>query len=160
MLLADLELPGMSGVRFIGWLQSRHPRVQAVAYTGHNNEEVFFGALRAGAVGFILKEGAIHELPGQLRSIRRGGAVLSPPVAASLVRAMVGSPQGIQVEPLSQREIDLLRLFADGLRYKEAAEVLAISPNTVHAHASRIYAKLNVAKRQEAIRVARLVGLI
>lgn len=160
VVLVDLELPGMPGTNFISWLQRHHPLVRAVAYTAHDNEEVFFQAIRAGALGYVVKDGNLQELPNQLRSVKQGGAALSPRVAIMMVRAIGQPVQAKQLEPLSLREIELLKLFAAGLRYKEVGSALSISANTVHTHASRIYAKLDVSNRKEALRIARLAGLI
>lgn len=96
-----------------------------------------------------MKDGNIRDLPGQVRAVHRGGAALSPPVAIMMIQSIGTPPGSLQVEPLSHREIELLKLFGEGMRYKEAAEALSISAHTVHTHASRIYAKLGVANRKQ-----------
>ncbi|MDD4735114.1 MAG: response regulator transcription factor [Kiritimatiellae bacterium] len=160
ILLADIDLPGMTGVELIRVACTKNPELMPLAYTVYEDRETVFGALEAGAYGYILKGMNFDELVDSIRQLASGGA----PMSAAVARKVIGSfreRSDIQdCEPLSIREKSLLALVADGLGYKEIAAHLNISPHTVHAHVRNIYAKLHVSNRHEALSVATKLGYL
>ncbi len=170
--LVDIGLPDGSGVELIGWLQAHHPDVPAVVISAWRTEEVILAALRAGAIGYLLKERDDAELAQALRSIERGGAPMDPAIArrilALLTRpadtspsiALVAKPAKPLPAPLSPRENRILELVAQGLSNREMAETLSISRLTVECHTKNIYRKLAVNSRTEAVYQARVHGLL
>lgn len=159
-LLVDLELPGMSGLELIEWVRANHPSVLCAVHTIHDDRDLVFRAIEAGALGYVLKGEDAAGIGHQLRGLREGRAPLSPAIAMMLLRALGPEKISAETEPLSARETELLRLVAAGNRYVEVAQSLGISPHTVQSHISRIYAKLQATGRRDAIRRARMLGLI
>ncbi|MDM0085072.1 response regulator transcription factor [Variovorax sp. J31P179] len=178
--LVDIGLPDGSGVDLIAWLQHRHPDVSAVVISAWRTDETIFAALRAGAIGYLLKEREDAELGVALRSIEQGGASIDPSIARrilSWVTAQPGSPQPEAVPPseagraadpvptsltaaLSPRERKILELVSQGLSNRDMAELLSISRLTVECHTKNIYRKLAVNSRTEAVYQARKHGLL
>ena len=132
VLLVDLELPGMKGVELIRRVHRDHPHIASAVHTVHEDRELVFHAIEAGAKGYVLKGIEPEALADQLRLLQRGEAPLSPPIAMMLMRALGPHSTIPQSEPLSVREIELLKLLSEGDRYKEVADKLNISPHTVH----------------------------
>lgn len=160
LLLVDIELPGLSGVELIDKVHRQHPELQALVHTISEDREVVFAAIKAGAMGYLLKGGSPRELIESLRSIHAGGAPMSPRIARKVLSEL-RAPAGNTAEAgLSQREVDVLKGIAQGLSYKEIADSLGRSPHTVHAHIKSAYEKLQAANRIAALRKARSLGLI
>jgi DNA-binding NarL/FixJ family response regulator len=159
-LLVDLELPGMSGVELIRRVHREQPHVAIAVHTAHEDRKLVFHAIEAGAKGYVLKGIEPEELAEQLRLLQSGEAPVSPVIAMMLMKALGPRSNLDQAEPLSVREIELLKLLREGDRYKEAGDKLGISPHTVHTHVKRIYAKLQASERGEALRQARLRGIL
>ncbi|MDQ7954885.1 MAG: response regulator transcription factor [Pseudomonadota bacterium] len=173
VVLVDIGLPDGSGTELIGWMRTHRPQVPAVVVSAWRTEEVIVGALRAGAIGYLLKERDDLELALALRSIERGGAPIDPFIArrilALLPPAATGAaPAATPTAPaestpppsLSGREKEILRLVAQGLSNREMAEMLSISRLTVECHTKNIYRKLVVGSRTEAVFQARRHGLL
>lgn len=160
ILLSDLELPGMSGVELIRWVRTTHDDVISAVHTIHDDRDLVFRSIEAGAVGYVMKGADAGEIATQLRGLREGLAPVSPAIAMMLLRALGPEADAGQTEPLSTREVELLRLVAAGYRYKEVAATLGISTNTVQSHIRRIYIKLQADDRRGLIRRARVLGLI
>lgn len=163
VLLTDIELPGLSGVGLIAKVADENPAILSLAYTIHDQRETVFAALRAGAFGYVLKGGTAAELLDAIRRVARGESPISPGVARYLIDTFHHSPpSGAEDDSsrLTSREVDLLRLVADGFVYKEIGHRLGISPHTVHAHVKNIYEKLHAANRSQALRRAQALGYL
>ena len=160
--LVDIGLPDGSGVELIGWMQAHRPRVPAVVVSAWRTEEVIFAALRAGAIGYLLKERDDLELSIALRSIEQGGAPIDPAIARRILgwiaaqqtslSAVLASdaPSPLPVA-LTPRERKILELVSQGLSNRDMAESLSISRLTVECHTKNIYRKLAVTSRTEAV---------
>ena len=151
VVVMDINLPKMSGIECTRELKGRLPDTEVVMLTMFDDTELIFAALRAGASGYLLKRAAPTELLAAIEQVRAGGSPMSPEIARQVVqffqtekRAPTGS------EDLSERERELLSLLARGKQYKEIADQLAISTDTVRSHIRRIYRKLHVHSRTEA----------
>jgi DNA-binding NarL/FixJ family response regulator len=159
ILLVDLGLPGMSGVEFIEKAKEKMPAVEIMAHTIFEDRQTVFSAIKAGASGYLLKGSSPHEIVESLLSLHQGGAPMSPKIA----RKVIGEFQASRPEEqylLTPREKEILECIEAGLAYKEVAEKLSISPHTVHTHIKKIYEKLRVRNRVEAILSARRKGII
>ncbi|MGJ3700838.1 response regulator [Variovorax sp. AFSI2.2] len=169
--LVDIGLPDGSGVELIGWMQATHPKVPAVVISAWRTEEIIFAALRAGAIGYLLKERDDLELSIALRSTEQGGAPIDPAIARhilgwlaaqqpplpAVVAADAPAPLPVALTP---RERKILELVAQGLSNRDMAESLSISRLTVECHTKNIYRKLAVTSRTEAVYQARRHGLL
>ncbi|MDX1635217.1 MAG: response regulator transcription factor [Marinobacter sp.] len=158
MLLCDLNLPGISGMEVIAAVKARRPDVDIMAHTINEDRGHVFGALRAGATGYVLKGTRPAELVEALHTLRDGGAPMTPRIARALVKEFQVGPVGEDV--LSRKEKDVLLGVQEGLTYKEIAVRLHISPHTVHSHIKKIYEKLQAGSKHEALVKARRQGLI
>ncbi|MCX6874905.1 MAG: response regulator transcription factor [Verrucomicrobia bacterium] len=164
ILLADIELPGMSGVELIQRVKHAHPSVDAMAYTISEDRAVVMAAIRAGASGYLLKGSTPRILIESVRELHEGGAPMSPKIARKLIAELrlqdeahaAGAPR---IE-LTQRETDVVRLVEKGLSYGEISEALHISTHTVHSHIKHIYEKVHASSRSEMLVKARKLGVI
>ncbi len=161
VLLTDLDMPEMSGVELIREACTVNPDLLAMAYTVCENRQMVYSAIQAGAYGYILKSSPISEICGALQELVEGGSPMSPGIARMVLRDFRSdvASQSLATE-LSEREIEVLRLIAQGLLYKEVADELNISTHTVHTFLKRIYSKLHVHNRRAAVQVARQTGLV
>jgi two-component system NarL family response regulator len=160
ILLADIDLPGMTGVELIRAACNLNPALLPLAYTVYEDRHTVFGALEAGAYGYVLKEQSFDELVDAIRQLAAGGAPMSAAVARKVIGSFRNRSTIEQCEPLSMREKDLLALVAEGMSYKEIAAHLTISSHTVHAHIRNIYAKLHASNRAEALSIAGRLGYL
>lgn len=160
VMLVDLSLPGVSGVDLIAAATFRNPRIHPLVHTVHDDRESLFAALRAGASGYVIKGTPALETLQAVRAVVGGKTTLSPSVARFLIEEFRSQNPTKQEEGLTPREIELLTLSAQGLIYKEIAERLSISSGTVHSHIKRIYRKLQVASRVQALSRARALGYL
>jgi NarL family two-component system response regulator LiaR len=160
--LVDLLMPGMDGVETTRQLAARSPRTRVIVLTSYHEDEHIFPAIRAGALSYLLKSVGATELAEAVRKAAAGEAVLHPRVAARVVRELHGR-RGEEPNPfreLSERELGVLRLLADGLSNTEIAERLAISEHTVKSHVGNILAKLQLADRTQAAVYAWRQGIV
>ena len=160
--LVDLLMPGMDGVETTRQLAARSPRTRVIVLTSYHEDEHIFPAIRAGALSYLLKSVGATELAEAVRKAAAGEAVLHPRVAARVVRELHGR-RGEEPNPfreLSERELGVLRLLADGLSNTEIAERLAISEQTVKSHVGNILAKLQLADRTQAAVYAWRQGIV
>ena len=156
IVMVDLELPGITGDVCIRRLSPLLPDTSFVVLTVHESGEYVFAALRAGASGYLLKSSPPAEILAGLRSVRDGGAPLSPAVARMVISEFCNPPGGRtagseELPDLSARETQLLELLAAGRVPKEAANDLGLSYETVRGYLKRIYRKLHVRSRTEAV---------
>jgi DNA-binding NarL/FixJ family response regulator len=157
VVLMDLLMPVMDGVTAIGAIRRDLPEVEVIALTSVLEDSLVFGAIRAGAIGYLLKDTEADELCQAIKAAAAGQVQLSPQAAARLMRE-VRAPQS--PETLTQREIDVLRLMAKGLSNKEIARELGIGEKTVKTHVSNILSKLGVLSRTQAALYAIQIGLV
>jgi two-component system, NarL family, response regulator LiaR len=160
--LMDLIMPGMDGVEATRRLVTQSPRTNVVMLTSYHDDEHVFPAIRAGALSYVLKEIGPDELADAVRKAAKGEAVLHPRVAARVVRELHGARRG---EPnvyhdLSDRELEVLKLIADGLSNAEISQRLYISEKTTKSHVSNILGKLHLADRTQAAVYAWRQGVV
>lgn len=160
VLLTDLELPGASGVVLIQVARAANPRLVALPLTVHDETEVLYAALEAGATGYLLKDVSPDDILRAIHDLSEGRSPISPSVGRHLIAAFQRPAQASAGAEPSPREAQVLRHVARGLSYKEIALALSISPHTVNDHMKNVYAKLRANNRSEALRKARLLGYV
>jgi DNA-binding NarL/FixJ family response regulator len=149
--LVDINLPGMSGIECVAQLKAKMPELCVMMLTTYEEDDLIFNSLRAGATGYMLKNTTPAELVHAIEQVRAGGAPMSMNIARKVVQHFQKIPKPrSEVEELTKREHELLALLAKGLFYKEIAEQLGITVNTVRTHVHSIYDKLHVQSRTEA----------
>ena len=153
LLIVDMRLPGMSGVELIAALKPRFPTLPILVLTMYDESDLIFEALKAGASGYLLKRTAGEELCEAVRQIRGGGSPMSPSIARQVVESFQVPPAQAHADRirLTPREEEILGLLAKGTQYKGIAGALGISLDTVRTHLRRIYEKLHVHSRTEAV---------
>lgn len=152
VVLMDINLPGMSGIDCIPRLKARMPALQVLMLTTYEDSHLIFNSLRAGASGYILKNKSSAELLDAIRQVHEGGAPMSMRIARKVVAFFNQLPEPSSgAEQLSEREAQVLAALAKGLLYKEIGAQLKISENTVRTYIKRIYEKLHVSSRTEAV---------
>jgi DNA-binding NarL/FixJ family response regulator len=152
VVLMDINLPGMNGVECVRKLKQLIPETQIVMLTAYEDTENIFNALAAGANGYLLKRAPRAELLDALREVCRGGSPMTTHIARKVVQSF--QKTGVSKQPtenLSTREQEVLDCLSQGFLYKEIAEKLGISYETVHTYIRRIYEKLQVRTRTEAV---------
>ena len=161
LVVVDLDLPGESGVDLIRWLGTWDRTLPAVVWTIHEGRDIVYSALKAGAVGYLVKAVGVRDVEVALTEIEAGGAPMSPRIARRLLKDLVDStPSPTPAEDLSLREREVLRAVARGATHKEIAIALGMSPHTVHSHLKHIYKKLHAVGRAEAVARARHLGWV
>lgn len=162
--LIDLGLPDGSGIDLIRETKGRYPESEILVITVFADRERVLQSLRAGASGYLLKSDLPRQSGRMIETIAAGGSPLSPAIARYLIEEMQSTPaRGVLASTtgaLSEREHEILRLCAKGLRYAEIADVLALSTHTINSHLKSIYRKLTVNSRAEAVYEARRMGLL
>ena len=167
VILMDMQMPILNGVGATRRLKQSLPDCRVIVLTTFDDKETIFDALRAGAVGYLLKDVGSAQLADSIRRTARGESILDPSVAAkvvaefSRVSSLVAATNSeVLTEPLSEREIELLRLVASGASNKDIGESLFITEGTVKNHITHILGKLSVRDRTQAALKARELGLI
>ena len=152
VVLMDINLPGMNGVECVRQLKQLLPEVQVMMLTVYEDTDNIFNALAAGATGYMLKRTQQAELLEAIREVQRGGSPMTTHIARKVVLSFqqTAASSG-PTENLSPREQEVLDCLAQGFLYKEIAEKLGISYETVHTYIRRIYEKLQVRTRTEAV---------
>jgi DNA-binding NarL/FixJ family response regulator len=164
--LVDLGLPDADGREFIRWLRTDSPATLAMVVTVFGDDEHILSSFEAGAVGYLLKDAPAGEIALRIHQMHAGGSPISPGVARRMLQhfmrpaSMAGTAAAPLENPLSEREHEVLRLIEKGLSYNEVAQVLGITWNTVTSYLRRVYAKLEVSSRGEAVFEARQRGLL
>ena len=151
VVLMDINLPGMNGVECVRQLKPFLPETQVMMLTVYEDTENIFKALAAGASGYMLKRTSTKELIEAIHEVKRGGSPMTMHIARKVVQSFQRSAPAQPAESLSEREQQVLDLLSNGLIYKEIAEKLGISYETVHTYIRRIYEKLQVRTRTEAV---------
>ncbi|HLY27239.1 MAG TPA: response regulator transcription factor [Aggregatilineales bacterium] len=158
--LMDLEMPQMDGVEAIRHIHMQSPKTQVIVLTAFDTDERIVGALKAGAQGYLLKGAPRSEIFNAIRVVSAGGSLIQPVVASKLLRHMAAQEDQPAGEALTEREMDVLRLLAQGKVNKEIAATLMIAERTVKFHVSSIMEKLGAGNRTEAVAIAAQRGLI
>ena len=166
VVLMDLHMPVLDGIAAIRRLRAEQPGVRVLALTTFDDDEDVFAALRAGALGYLLKDVSSDRLVEAVLSAARGESVLQPSVAAKVVARFAqlddaprSRPQPLVV-PLSDRELDVLRLLADGCSNREIATALFLAEGTVKNHVTNVLGKLGARDRTQAALRARALDLL
>jgi two-component system, NarL family, response regulator LiaR len=157
VVLMDLLMPGMDGIQATAAIRGELPETEVVALTSVLEDNAVVGAVRAGAIGYLLKDAQPDELRRAIRAAAAGQVQLSPKAAERLMRE-VRAPEN--PEKLTDREVEVLRLLADGQSNKEIARTLTIGEKTVKTHVSNILGKLGVVSRTQAALYAARIGLV
>lgn len=152
VVLVDINLPGLSGIDCVRQLKPAIPTTQFVMLTVYEDSNHIFDALSAGATGYLLKCTSREALFDALREVHAGGSPMSSNIARKVVQLLQQpKPRAKGVDELSKRENEVLALLAQGYLYKEIAEALGIGPDTVNTYIRRIYEKLHVHSRAQAV---------
>ena len=163
VLLLDVSMPGMDGLQVLHAIRADVPSCRVLLLTMHEEEAILRQALQAGAAGFVLKKSAETELLSAIRAVARGEAFVDPGMTKMMIEGYLGlqptsGAAEPEVESLTPREIEVLRLVAAGYANREVAEKLVISVRTVETHKARIAERLGVKSRVEWLRYARKNG--
>lgn len=150
VVLMDIHLPGKSGIECIAELKPLCPDTQFLIFTSYEDSESVFNALKAGATGYLTKTTQPSKILDALVDIHKGGSPMSSNIARKIVSSF-SSDNNAELQKLSQREKEILDLLSKGLRYKEIADKLFLSTETVRTHIRNIYEKLQVNSRTDAI---------
>ncbi|NLH75377.1 MAG: response regulator transcription factor [Verrucomicrobia bacterium] len=152
VVLMDINLPGMNGVECVRQLKPLLPKTQIVMLTVYEDTENIFNALAAGATGYLLKRTSKDELLAAIREVQAGGSPMTAHIARKVVQSFQRpAPAAEPTENLSEREREVLELLSQGFLYKEIADKLGVGYETVHTYIRRIYEKLQVRTRTEAV---------
>jgi DNA-binding NarL/FixJ family response regulator len=163
LAVLDVSMPRMTGLQASAELSRRQPRLRILMLSVHDNEQYLFEALKAGASGYVLKTAADRDLVEACRAALRGEPFLYPAAVAALIRDVLDrATHGEEVpsDPLTPREIEVLKLIAEAHTTDAIAELLVISPHTVERHRQNILAKLGMRDRVELTRYAIRRGLV
>jgi DNA-binding NarL/FixJ family response regulator len=164
VVLMDLQMPVLDGVAATRRLQVEQPGCRVIALTTFDDDEYVFDCLRSGAVGYLLKDAPSGELFAAIRAAARGESFLQPSVTTRVIAEFArlsdqpAAPSSTLVEPLSDREREILRLISNGSSNREIADQLFITEGTVKNHVTNILSKLNVRDRTQAALKARELG--
>ena len=160
VVLMDLVMPEVNGIEAIQALVSQHPDIRILVLTTFAGEEMVFPAIKAGALGYHLKDSETEDLADAIRQVARGESSLHPIIARKVLQEISRpTEKSPSPDPLTQREIEVLRLVAQGRENPEIAEMLVISEATVRTHVSNIMSKLHLASRTQAALYALREGL-
>ncbi|WP_155372954.1 response regulator [Catellatospora vulcania] len=167
VVLMDLRMPVLDGVAATRRMRVEHPGVRVIALTTFDDDEDVFAALRAGALGYLLKDASSAQLVAAIHAAARDEAVLQPSVAAKVVARFARLPDEDRTDrpqplvvPLSERELEVLRLLAEGRSNREIAAALFLAEGTVKNHVSGVLAKLDARDRTQAALRARALRLL
>jgi DNA-binding NarL/FixJ family response regulator len=152
VVLMDINLPGASGIECVRQLKPAHPNIEFIMLTVYEDTESVFNALAAGASGYLLKQSSREELLAAIKQVHSGGSPMTSHIARKVVQSFRHSTLAENEKTaLSNREQQILELLAKGFLYKEIADNLSISYETVHNHIRHIYEKLRVRSRAQAV---------
>jgi len=159
IILMDVQMPKMNGIEATAALCAAWPEARIIVLTTFSREDYVFQAVRAGAVGFLLKDTPADNLVATIRRVHQGEVFIQPEIASRILRELI-APQEAVIEPLSDRERQVLVLLAQGFSNREIANNLVVTEGTVKNHVSNILVKLQAENRTQAADIARRYGLI
>jgi DNA-binding NarL/FixJ family response regulator len=160
IVLMDLVMPVMDGIEAIRQIKAGHPSIQILVLTSFATDDKVFPAIKAGALGYLIKDTGPDELVRAIRQVHQGQPTLHPSIAQKLLKELtLTSEQPPSPDPLTEREVEVVKLIARGLSNYEIAETLVVSVATVYTHVSRILDKLHLASRTQAALYALREGL-
>ena len=160
VVLMDLVMPKMDGIQATREITAKQPSTHILVLTSFSADDQVFPAIEAGALGYLLKDSGPQELIQAIRKVHNGEPSLEPDIARKVLAELSGSPQKpLTRDPLTAREVDILRLIAQGQSNKEISGGLSITEETVHAHVSNILRKLHLASRTQAALYALREGI-
>jgi len=151
VVLMDINLPKMSGIVCVSKLKTMRPTLQVLMLTAYVESGKIFDSLKAGASGYLIKKTSPSKILEAIADVHSGGAPMSNAIARKLVEHFQQSPPVEETQKLTAREYEILGLLAKGQQYKEIADTLSISGQTVRTHIRNIYEKLHVSSRTEAV---------
>ena len=158
--LLDLVMPRQSGLEAISKIKDENPTARILVLTSFSDDDMVFPAIKAGALGYLLKNASPQRLLTAIRDVQRGEPSMSPDIASKLMLELQHSTDLPPTKaPLTERELQVLRLLAQGLSNQEIADTLVIGPGTVRTHVSNILAKLHLANRTQAALYALKEGI-
>ena len=169
VMLLDLGLPDINGVEVIRYAAAKHPRCDVLVVTMFGDDQHVLASIEAGATGYLLKDAQAEHIAASIHELHAGGSPISPGIArrvlarfrvAASATAAPPLPTAEAPSPLTERETELLRLTAKGLSFETIGQLMGISPHTVVAHVKKIYRKLAVHSRGEAVYEANQLGLL
>lgn len=157
----DIRMPFATGIDVARWIREQSLPVRVLILTAFDDDPFIVSALKAGANGYVLKNAEADEITAAVRAVHRGEPALAPDIAHKLITQMTGTPKTpVVMEPITDRELEVLQLAASGLTNRGIGLKLSISDRTVQGHLASIYAKLQVNSRTEAVTKALQLGLI
>lgn len=152
VILMDIQLPGMSGIKGMEIIKSKYPEVEIIMLTVYHDSHKIFDSLKAGASGYLLKHTSLPEIKESIENLMKGGAPMSPQIARKVISHFnEEAPKKNEDSMLTNREQDIVNGLVDGLSYKLIADRYDISIDTVRAHIRNIYKKLHVNSKAEVI---------
>jgi DNA-binding NarL/FixJ family response regulator len=152
VILMDIQLPGMSGIKGMEIIKSKYPEVEIIMLTIYHDSHKIFDSLKAGASGYLLKHTSLPEIKESIENLMKGGAPMSPQIARKVISHFnEEAPKKNEDSMLTNREQDIVNGLVDGLSYKLIADRFDISIDTVRAHIRNIYKKLHVNSKAEVI---------
>jgi len=147
----DIQMPKASGIEVTRWVRAHLPEVGVLILTAYDDDPYVMAVLQAGANGYVLKTAAAEDLIQAVREVHEGKSVLSPTITYKLMSNLSRHPETANVDPLTGRELDVLRLAAKGFTNKAIGIQLGISDRTVQGHLAHIFDKLQASSRTEAV---------
>jgi RNA polymerase sigma factor (sigma-70 family) len=159
VILMDVQMPGLNGVDATAAICQAWPAARIIILTTFDRDDYVFQGVRAGALGYLLKDTPAEQLVATIQRVHAGEAFIQPEIASRALREMM-RPQAQTLEPLSEREREVLVLLAQGLSNRDIADKLVITEGTVKNHVSSVLAKLRVENRTQAADIARRRGLV
>ncbi len=166
VILMDLRMPGIGGVEATRRILQQHPGIKVIVLTTFDEDDLVFNALHAGAVGYLLKDVSPEKLFEAIRSAHKGEYYLLPSITAKVMAEFTRLPRtpkieiSDQIENLSRREVEILKMVATGMSNKEIASSLVIAEGTVKNHLTSIFNKLDARDRMHAVLIGKELGLI
>lgn len=161
VILLDIQMPQKSGLEALVEIKAANPQARILVLTSFSEDEIVFSAIKSGAMGYLLKDSSPQELMQAIRDVYHGRSALHPDIAFKVIQELNKPPASTTLaeDPLTEREIAVLRLVARGLTNQEIADQLVVSERTVRTHISNILSKLQLANRTQAALYALRQGL-
>ncbi|MBH0230298.1 response regulator transcription factor [Halobacillus yeomjeoni] len=151
VVLMDINIPDKNGIELTGMLKKNHPDIKVLVLTMHSHDEYFMAAIREGADGYLLKDLPSDQVVEAIRTVAKGESIIDPSMTKKLLGFYNQKEESSQQSELTEREKEVLICLVSGMSNKEIGEKLYISDKTVKIHVSKIYKKLNVKSRSQAI---------